>query len=280
MFKKSERKIVFTIMMSMISLLVCTLFIIYFSNFWELYQNSQENLAKYISTFSLDEIPDIEDMPEPEELSEENDPPANEELPSDQNAPADMDLPNKQNLPSDAEAPDNQEPFNENDSPKDQADSDSLWKEQIYQLSVFYSVTFSDEIATSVDISNNVLYSRDDLIEYATSILSKGRTKGLWKSLIYRVETTDDYTVVVMMDNTIVSESLNSLFRYTLLFGGIACALIFFLSLFLSGKIVKPLRESYNRQKQFISDAGHELKTPVSAISANLEVLFRDIGDN
>jgi signal transduction histidine kinase len=45
-------------------------------------------------------------------------------------------------------------------------------------------------------------------------------------------------------------------------------------------KIVAPLEESYQKQKQFISDAGHELKTPISVVSANAELLSREIGDN
>ncbi|MBQ6753262.1 MAG: HAMP domain-containing histidine kinase, partial [Clostridia bacterium] len=44
--------------------------------------------------------------------------------------------------------------------------------------------------------------------------------------------------------------------------------------------IVKPLEESYEKQKRFISDAGHELKTPVSVVNANAELLEREIGQN
>ena len=50
--------------------------------------------------------------------------------------------------------------------------------------------------------------------------------------------------------------------------------------MYLARKIVNPLEESYHKQKQFISDAGHELKTPVSVVSANAELLSREIGDN
>ena len=48
----------------------------------------------------------------------------------------------------------------------------------------------------------------------------------------------------------------------------------------LANRIVSPLEESYQRQKQFISDAGHELKTPVAVINANVELLSREIGEN
>ena len=54
----------------------------------------------------------------------------------------------------------------------------------------------------------------------------------------------------------------------------------FFWPVFLANKIVSPLEESYQRQKQFVSDAGHELKTPVAVVNANLELLSREIGEN
>ena len=65
-----------------------------------------------------------------------------------------------------------------------------------------------------------------------------------------------------------------------MIFGGIALVVFFFLSVFWARKIVNPLEETYQKQKQFISDAGHELKTPVSVVNANAELLSREIGDN
>lgn len=43
---------------------------------------------------------------------------------------------------------------------------------------------------------------------------------------------------------------------------------------------MQPLEESYQKQRQFISDAGHELKTPVSIVNANAELLSRELGEN
>ncbi len=51
-------------------------------------------------------------------------------------------------------------------------------------------------------------------------------------------------------------------------------------SYWVAGLILKPLEQAYAKQKQFISDAGHELKTPIAAIDANVELLRRDIGEN
>ena len=82
------------------------------------------------------------------------------------------------------------------------------------------------------------------------------------------------------MDNTIMQESMTTLFRYTLVFGSIAIIALFFVAVYLARRIVKPLEESYQKQTQFISDAGHELKTPVSVVNANAELLAKKIGNN
>lgn len=52
-------------------------------------------------------------------------------------------------------------------------------------------------------------------------------------------------------------------------------AILFVISVFISHRIVRPLEENDKRQKRFVSDAGHELKTPIAVISANSELLKR-----
>lgn len=151
----------------------------------------------------------------------------------------------------------------------------------MFQLSTFYTVAISyDGGVLEVRNSQPNVHSDNDLKELADKIIKGNKTKGTDNNLTFYKADKQGYTLVVFMDNTVINENAATLFRYTLIFGGIALVVFYFLSVFLARKIVEPLEKSYKKQKQFISDAGHELKTPVSVVSANAELLSREIGEN
>ncbi len=151
----------------------------------------------------------------------------------------------------------------------------------MFQLSTFYSVAMSyDGSVLEVMNSQPNLHSDNDLKELAGKIINGNKTKGTDNNLAFYKIDKSGYNLVVFMDNTVINESAATLFRYTLIFGGIIMIAFYFMSVFLAKKIVHPLEESYKKQKQFISDAGHELKTPVAVVNANAELLSREIGEN
>lgn len=150
-----------------------------------------------------------------------------------------------------------------------------------FQLSTFYTVAMTyDGEWIEVNNAKPTVHSDQELENLAFEIVEKGNTEGTEKNLVFCMVDKGGYLLVAFMDNTILHESMTTLFRYTLLFGGLAICVFFFFSVFLARKIVRPLEESYQKQRRFISDAGHELKTPISVISANTELLLREIKDN
>lgn len=151
----------------------------------------------------------------------------------------------------------------------------------MFRLSNFYTVAVSYD-GEVIEIKNEppTIHTDDELEKLAQTIIDGNKSNGSQDNLAFCKTDKGKYTLVTFMDNTVINESAVTLFRYTLIFGVAALVLFFFLSVFLARKIVHPLEESYQKQKQFISDAGHELKTPVSVVSANAELLSREIGDN
>ena len=117
-------------------------------------------------------------------------------------------------------------------------------------------------------------------IEYADAALAKNNTRGWLDSYRYKVFSTELGTGVVFIDG---SMSRSSLLQSLTISGAVllgCAALVLLLIILLSGRVVKPIAESYEKQKQFITDANHELKTPLTLILANLDIAEAELGEN
>ena len=149
-----------------------------------------------------------------------------------------------------------------------------------YRLSSFYSVVIYSDGTMFVAENGEEIYTDEELMGFTEKINAKSSDAGTLDSLMYYKADKGEYTLVTFLDNSITKNSFSSLLKSTLVGGIAAIVIFFFISVKLAKMIVNPVEESYTKQKQFISDAGHELKTPVSVVSANAELLSREIGDN
>ena len=153
--------------------------------------------------------------------------------------------------------------------------------EPSFRLYTYYSVEFAaDGTVQRVEEGNSGLYSREELIALARQAMEKGEDQGVLSGLTYTLRRTDQLTLVAFVDNAVTDRNMQTLLWNMLVTGGIAVAVIFVIALSLAKVIVKPLEENDRRQRQFVSDAGHELKTPIAVINANTELLAREIPDN
>lgn len=145
----------------------------------------------------------------------------------------------------------------------------------------FFSVTFTEDgTVHSVNTGKIAAVDTATAIALAQSAVDSGRTRGLTGNYRYIVYTAGEETHIIFLD---CGRELSSFRRFLLTGAGVSAIgllAVLLLMLFFSERIVKPFSRNYEKQKQFITDAGHELKTPLTIIDADAEVLKMDMGEN
>ena len=133
--------------------------------------------------------------------------------------------------------------------------------------------------ALSVNTESIAAVSSEEAVLYARRALDKAGS-GYLDVYRYRVSETDDGTLVVFLD---ASTQLSTARQFFIISSSVAagvCLAVLLLALLFSGRAVRPIAQSVEKQRQFITDAGHELKTPLTIISANCEVLEMEMAGN
>ena len=247
MFKKAKKRIVISILAILCAVLVGTLGLIYLTSYLSVTAQNYKVLEQHAEILSAQGKPEL-----------------------DGGSGGEM---------QPGQGPFEQENNNNGESQPDQRQKDRNRMDRNLEIGTFYTVKLLED-GTAIVVENGAdgVYSDEDLTQLAE--LVKTGTKGKTKELLYVVTHTDGEAVVCFMDNTVFTDSFSRLFLFTLLFGVIAIIIIAFISVHIANRIVSPMEETYKKQKQFTADAGHELKTPIAAVAANIELLRREIGEN
>lgn len=119
-----------------------------------------------------------------------------------------------------------------------------------------------------------------EILDLANQMLEKNKTSGTLDGYRYLTVDKPYGELLVFVDQRISNAMADRLLTTSLIIGSITLFVLFLVSLFLANLMVKPVEEAFEKQKRFISDASHELKTPLAVISVNAEVLEGDIGTN
>lgn len=120
----------------------------------------------------------------------------------------------------------------------------------------------------------------DAAVRYAQNAVALKRERGWISNYRYKVSETQRGIEVVFIDGMMNRTALfqTTVISATVLIG--CAALVLILIVLLSRRAVRPIAESYEKQKQFITDANHELKTPLTLLLANLDIVEAEIGKN
>ena len=126
-------------------------------------------------------------------------------------------------------------------------------------------------INTNIEIDNAVLEESIYSILKNEKKLDKIDISG--SSYGYLKEHTPRGLKIALISRELQINMLNNLLKVFLIVGSISLFLLFYISVYLTNKTIKPIKESFEKQKQFIADASHELKTPLAIIRTNTSVI-------
>ena len=132
---------------------------------------------------------------------------------------------------------------------------------------------------TETDTRHVAFISEENAQVYAKAVYSAGKERGFYHSYRYKEKNLEDSSrIIVFTDLSSQIINVYKLLGQSLLIGAFALIAMFILVFLFSGQAVAPVVESLEKQKRFITDAGHELKTPLAVISANVDVLELESG--
>lgn len=145
----------------------------------------------------------------------------------------------------------------------------------------YFTVTLSEDgELVSADVGKIAAVSEDEAVTYAKECRQKNKTEGFKGNYKFSSISVDGGKMYIFVDCSQSLSTFRSFLYSSLLASAAGLIMVFVLVLIFSRAVVRPLEESYKKQKRFITDAGHEIKTPLTIIDANTEVLEMEVGEN
>ncbi|MBO7515502.1 MAG: sensor histidine kinase, partial [Lachnospiraceae bacterium] len=139
-----------------------------------------------------------------------------------------------------------------------------------------------DSSGNILDVNTDQITSLDtaDAEDLASKAIAAGKTSGKVEEFKYAVKQIGTDRLLFFIDTSAQSDSF---YRVLLASGAIAVlcwVLLLIIVLLLSGKVLRPVLNGMEKQKQFITNAGHEMKTPLAIIRSNNDTMALIHGEN
>ena len=149
-----------------------------------------------------------------------------------------------------------------------------------YQSRFFSVVIDKSGGVVSADTEKIAAVDYDTAVSYAKRVVLSKRENGFMGRYRYLLSNIGENYRVIFLDCTKDLDTFSTFLLSSIAISFLGLLAVFVLIFLLSGRIVRPFSESYEKQKRFITDAGHEIKTPITIIDADAEVLEGEIGES
>lgn len=145
-----------------------------------------------------------------------------------------------------------------------------------YESRFFIVSASSDGDLINSDLSRIICVDEESVMEYISAALKSSSDQGFIGNFRFSKSADENGLRIIFLDCGRKLDQFRSFLRISVIVGLCGCLVVFLAFVFTAGIIVAPIAESYEKQKRFISDAGHEIKTPLTIINANVDLLELD----
>ncbi|HHU08348.1 MAG TPA: HAMP domain-containing histidine kinase [Clostridiaceae bacterium] len=152
--------------------------------------------------------------------------------------------------------------------------------ETAYETRYFSALFGQNSELILINTGSVAAITDEEAVDYAVRAGEREQTKGKDGAYKYLATDTAAGTLYIFLDYSRDLASFQSFLTNSLIVSAVGLSAIFALVVLFSRIALKPAEESYEKQKRFITDASHELKTPLTIIEANTEVLEISSGEN
>lgn len=139
-----------------------------------------------------------------------------------------------------------------------------------------------DEEKNVTDVSTDFIASvtKEEAEEFARNVLNGKREQGYYKNYRFRIIAEENDNIVIFLNSTMELHSARNVLLISCLAGAACFLAVFLLVILLSKKAMKPYIQNIERQKRFITDASHEIKTPLTSIATSVDVIAMEHGED